>query len=133
MIVSWLSFFCFFVAALAHIGFFIFEVFLLPKPHVYKKFGYTEDSFKLVKIWATNVGFYNLCFALGTLTGLYFIFKKQIMLAGVLTSFCGLSMITAGIALWVTAPHLRRWALLQILPPVIGFAFLAMHVVERLG
>jgi putative membrane protein len=133
MIISWLSFTCFTVAAILHFGFFVFESILLPKPHWYKKMGYTDESFKPVKAWAINQGIYNLCLSLGTLTGLYFIFKKQIMLAGVLTSFCGLTMIATGICLWLTQKKLRKAALLQILPPTIGFLFLTAHIIERIS
>lgn len=126
--VEWISFFFFFLAALIHVYFFILESYLFQKPGGYKYFKVPEKDHALVKIWAFNQGFYNLFLAMGTFAGLYFIFQKQVMLAGVLTSFCGLSMIGAGLTLWFSAPHLRKGALLQMLPPIIGFAFLFFHV-----
>ncbi len=125
---EWISFFFFFLAALIHVGFFVIESILFQKKDGYKIFKIQPEDHQKVKIWAFNQGFYNLFLAFGTFIGLALIFKKQIMLAGVLTSFCGLSMIGAGIVLWVSAPQLRRGALAQILPPLIGFVFLSFHV-----
>lgn len=122
MIVSWISFACFFTAALIHIYFFIFEFFLFPK----------KESGPAV-VWAKNVAIYNLSLAFGVLYGLRLIFQKQIMMAGLIVSFCGLTMLVAGITLWITAPSFRKWALLQAVPPGIGFIFLVFHILDRLG
>jgi putative membrane protein len=125
---EWIAFSFFFLAAMIHIGFFVFETFLLQKTSTAKRMGITGDAHKAVKPWAFNQGFYNLFLALGTLSGLYMIFQKKIMTAGALVSFCGLSMIGAGIALWFSIPRLRKFALLQLAPPLIGFIFLFFHV-----
>lgn len=125
---QWLSFFCFFIAALIHIGFFIIESFLFQRPGGHKFFKMPEQDHRAVKTWAFNQGFYNLFIAIGTFVGLAFIFQKQVMLAGVLVSFCGFSMIGAGGVLWLSAPHLRRGAYLQMIPPLLGFFFLMFHV-----
>jgi putative membrane protein len=125
---EWISFFFFAIAGLIHIGFFVAESFLFQKPNGYKLFKLSEKDHAAVKVWAFNQGFYNLFLGLGTFLGLAFIFKKQVMLAGVLTSFCGLSMIGAGLVLWLSAPQLRRGALAQMIPPALGFFFLAFHV-----
>ena len=121
MFVSWLSFACFALAGLIHGGFFIYEVFVLPK----------HQESAVVKIWARNLGVYNFCFAVGTFVGLYFVLKLQVMLAGVLIGFCGISMIIAGLTLWFSAPRLQRFALLQSVPPALGFVFLTFHVLSK--
>lgn len=126
--IQWLSFICFALAALLHVGFFVMESILFQKPGGHKLFKMNENDHRAVKVWAFNQGFYNLFLALGTFLGLYFVMTKQVMLAGVLTGFCGLSMIGAGIVLWFSAPHMRRGAVLQILPPLLGFIFLYFHV-----
>ena len=128
MKVEWISFALFALAGFIHIYFFYLQSILFQKKDGYKYFKIQEKDHAAVKIWAFNQGFYNLFLAIGTFLGLYFIFQKQVMLAGVLTSFCGLSMIGAGLALWFSAPQLRRGALIQILPPTIGFIFLFFHV-----
>ncbi len=129
-IAQWLSFFLFFTAALIHIGFFVIETFLYQKDSAIEKFGLTPEKHKATKVWAFNQGFYNLFLGLGTLWGLSYVLKKQIMVAGALTSFCGFSMIGAGIVLWVTVPNMRKAALLQLLPPLLGFVFLSFHILH---
>lgn len=127
---KWASFFCFLLSALLHVGFFVVESILFQKAEGYKLFRLPKEQHEAVKIWALNQGYYNLFLALGTFWGLKYVLEKQVMLAGVLTSFCGFFMIGAGLVLWFSAPHLRRGALLQILPPLLGFLFLAVHVLH---
>lgn len=133
MIYSWISFFVFLVAGLIHFGFFTFEVFYLPRQKVYTKLGYTDEAMKFVKVWAFNVGIYNLCLGLITFYGLYKVVQRDIFVAGALITASGVTMIMAGIALWFSTPKLRKFALLQGLPPLVGFIFLALHVLERMG
>lgn len=130
---SWTSFVCFFIGALAHLGFFIFEVGFLPKPSVYQRLGYTDEQMRVIKPWVINQGFYNLCLALGTFYGLANVLQKNIMVAGAVTSVCGFTMLGAGLVLWVSQPRLRRVALIQILPPFFGFFALVIHILERLN
>ena len=127
MIVQWLSFAFFFLAALIHVGFFVMESILFQKPGGHKIFKVTEAEHAAVKVWAFNQGFYNLFIAIGTFVGLTLIFQKQFFVAGIMTGFCGLSMIGAGVVLWFSAPRLRRGALIQMIPPILGFIFLSFH------
>ncbi len=127
---KWASFVCFLIAALLHIGFFVVESILYQRPEGYKLFRVPKEQHEATKLWALNQGYYNLFLALGTFWGLKYVLEKQVMLAGVLTSFCGFFMMGAGFVLWFSAPHLRRGALLQIVPPLLGFLFLAVHVLH---
>lgn len=115
---SWISFTFFALAGLIHLGFFYFESFYLQK--------HTANA--EVRLWAFNQGIYNFCLAIGVFLGLYFVLKKQIMLAGVLTGFCAVTMIIAGVALFFSAPNLRKFALLQALPPFLGLILLYFHI-----
>lgn len=133
MWIEWISFFFFAVAAVLHVLFFVMESILFQRPNGYKLFQVSEKNHEAVKPWAFNQGFYNLFLGLGTLAGLYFVLSKQIMLAGVLTGFCGFSMIGAGVVLWFSAPHLRKGALAQALPPLLGFVFLFFHISRFFG
>jgi putative membrane protein len=133
MFVQWMSFFFFAVAGLLHVLFFVMESILYQRPHGYKIFKTSPDHHQAVKPWALNQGFYNLFLALGMFVGLYFVLSKQIMLAGVLVGFCGLSMIGAGLVLWFSAPNLRRGALIQLVPPTLGFFFLGFHIARFLA
>ena len=61
--------------------------------------------------------------------GLMFVIKGEQKTAGLLVGLSGLTMIMAGIVLFFSAPQLRRGALLQALPPMLGFLFLFSHIV----
>jgi putative membrane protein len=127
MIIQWLSFAFFFLAALIHVGFFVMESILFQRPGGHRILKISESDHAAVKIWAFNQGFYNLFIAIGTFVGLTLIFKKQFFVAGIMTGFCGLSMIGAGLVLWFSSPRMRRGALIQIIPPLLGFIFLSFH------
>lgn len=117
MTFKWISFGFFAVAGLLHVLFFVIESILFQKPDGYRYFKMSEQDHKGAKLWAQNQGFYNLFFAFGMGAGLIL---DQLLLV----VFCGLSMIAAGIVLWVTAPRLLRGALIQMIPPLLGFVFL---------
>lgn len=123
-IVKWISFIFFGLAGFIHIGFFIFESFILPK-----KDGYSPQ----VKIWAFNQGFYNLFLAIAMFMGLYYVRQFDIKTAGAFVSFSGLSMIAAGLVLMYSYRKMWKMALVQMVPPMIGFVFLALHVIDRLS
>ncbi len=125
---EWISFFFFFLAALIHVGFFVFESILLQRPSAQSQLKLSESEFAKVKPWMFHQGFYNLFLAVGVFFGLALIFKKQVVAAGALTGFCGLCMTMAGLLLFIQQPNFRKWALLQFIPPVIGFFFLSFHV-----
>lgn len=129
---EWISFFLFLVAAFIHIGFFFVESVLFQKEGGYKIFKVKESEHNAIKLWALNQGFYNLFLALGMLLGLYFVLKLQVVLAGALTGFSAACMVGAGFVLLFTAPHLRRAALLQILPPLLGLVSVYFHVTKYL-
>ncbi len=117
MEMKWISIGFFTIAGLLHILFFVIESVLFQKPGGYKLFKMSEQDHKGAKLWAQNQGFYNLFFAIGMLAGLFL--NQQSLVV-----FCGLSMISAGLVLWITAPRLLRGALIQMIPPLLGFAFL---------
>jgi len=117
MAFKWISFGFFAVAGLLHVLFFVIESILFQKPDGYKYFKMSEQDHKGAKLWAQNQGFYNLFFAFGMGAGLIFDLQALVI-------FCGLAMIAAGIVLWVTAPRLLRGALIQMVPPLLGFVFL---------
>jgi putative membrane protein len=128
MIAEWLSFIFFSFGGIVHLVLFIMESVLFQRKGGHRLFGTNEADYSAVKVWAFSQGFYNLFLALGTFVGLSFVLKKQVMLAGVLTGFCGLSMLVAGIVLWLTSPQLRKWAFAQAIPPLLGFLFLYFHI-----
>jgi putative membrane protein len=130
MDLKWVSYGFFALSAIIHIVFFIVESFLFQKKDGYKLFKLKPEEHAAVKIWALNQGFYNLFLAIGMAIGLFFVNEGRREAAGLLVSFCGLSMIGAGLVLFFSAPHLRRAAYIQMLPPIIGFLFLIFHVFQ---
>lgn len=130
--VEWISFFFFFVAAVVHMVFFVAESILFQRKGGHKVFKIKETDHEVVKIWAFNQGFYNLFLSVGMLLGLYFVLQLKVLLAGAMTGFCGVSMVSAGIVLWFSAPHLRLAALIQLTPPLLGLLFVLGHVTKYL-
>ncbi len=133
MVVQWVSYFFFFLAAVIHIGIFVLESFLYQKPEGYKYFKVSPQDHQATKQWAFNQGFYNLFLAIGMLLGLYYVNQLQVRMAGVIVSMFALFMIMAGVVLWFSNKKLRKGALLQIVPPVLGFIFLSFHIMDRMG
>lgn len=131
MKVEWISYVFFFAAAIIHIFFFILESVLFQKSNGYKYFKMKKEDHAAVKPWAFNQGFYNLFLAVGMLIGLYYVTQLEIRMAGMMVSFCGLSMVIAGIVLFLTDRKMRRGALIQAVPPLLGFFFLAFHIMEK--
>ncbi len=125
---QWISFGFFAFAGAIHIGFFVLESILFQRKGGHRIFRVSEANYPAVKVWALNQGFYNLFLALGIFFGLNLVLQKQVLIAGALTGFCGLSMIGAGIVLWFSSPQLKKAALLQALPPLVGFVFLYFHI-----
>lgn len=130
---EWLSFFIFFLAALIHVGFFVFQTIVLQRSAGAKILRLSAEGHQAVKAWAFSQGFYNLFLAIGVCLGLVLVIQKKVMLAGILVGFGGLSMFLAGVVLWFSAPHMRKFALLQAVPPALGFVFLFFHVKDHLG
>ncbi len=132
MKIEWVSYFFFFIAALVHIYIFILESFLFQKVDGYKAFKMKKEDHEAAKPWALNQGVYNLFLAVGMLIGLYYVNQLQIKVAGVMVSFSGFCMIAAGLVLFVTNKKMRKGAYIQMIPPLLGFFFLAFHVMEKI-
>ena len=132
MKIEWISYFFFFVAALIHVFIFIIETFLFQKAEGYKFFKIKKEDHEAVKPWALNQGFYNLFLATGMFIGLYYVNQLEIKIAGIMVSFAGFCMIAAGVVLFTTNKKMRKGAYLQIIPPLLGFFFLAFHVIEKI-
>lgn len=133
LVIQWMSFIFFALAALVHIAFFVFESFLLQKPGAYKRLNLTQEQHQAIKPWAFNQGFYNLFLAIGVFVGLSYVLQKKIQMAGLITGFCGMSMLAAGIVLWFSVPSMRKYAYVQAGLPALGFLFLVFHILSLIG
>jgi putative membrane protein len=132
MKIEWVSYFFFFIAALVHIYIFILETFLFQKADGYKAFKMKKEDHEAAKPWALNQGVYNLFLAVGMLLGLYYVNQLEIKVAGVMVSFSGFCMIAAGLVLFFTNKKMRKGAYIQMVPPLLGFFFLAFHIIEKI-
>jgi putative membrane protein len=132
MKIEWVSYFFFFIAALIHVYIFVLESFLFQKPEGYKAFKMKKEDHEAAKQWALSQGVYNLFLAIAMFMGLYYVNQLEIKTAGAMVSFSGLSMITAGVVLLVTNKKMIKGALIQIVPPLLGFFFLAFHIIEKI-
>jgi len=132
---KWISYFFFALAAFIHLAFFIYESFVLQKSDQAARLGLTADQHKAIKPWVFNQGFYNLFLAIQMLIGLILVNKLRPDIAGPLTGLAGLFMLLAGLILFFTTPRskeaLRTGALIQFIPPALGFFFLIFHVFNR--
>lgn len=113
---SVLSAVCFWFAGAMHVLFFVVESIFFQKADGYRYFKMQEQDHRPAKIWAFNQGFYNLFLAFGIFAGL-------LLPQSTLVVFCALSMFGAGLVLWFSAKHLRRGAIVQMLPAALGLLF----------
>lgn len=132
---KWISYFFFALAALIHLIFFIYESFILQKPEQAQRLGLTADQHSAMKPWAFNQGFYNLFLAVQMMIGLYYVNKLRPDIAGPLTGLAGLFMLVAGLILFFSTSKnqkkMRTGALIQLVPPALGFFFLMFHIFNR--
>jgi putative membrane protein len=120
-----------FLPAIIHIYIFILESFLWDRPRTRKVFGLSSDEARITRLFAWNQGFYNLLLALSIIAGWSLRHRFPLInnaeSAGTVLMLYGLvSIIVAGIVLYVSAPRLWRSALLQIVPAVIGLSVLTV-------
>ena len=127
---KWVSFSFFSISAILHFYFFYIESFLYQKSDGYKYFKVAPQDHKATRVWAFNQGIYNFFLALQMSVGLVFVRLGEQKAAGLLVGLSGLTMIGAGIALYFSAKHLRKAALIQMIPPALGFLFLSMHAIR---
>jgi putative membrane protein len=115
--------------AVIHIYIFVLESLLWGRPVTRRVFGISSEEAKVTRLFAWNQGFYNLLLALAIIAGWSlrhgFPLINNAESTGTALMLYGLvSIIVAGIVLYVSAPRLWRSALIQIVPAVIGLAVL---------
>ena len=105
------------LAGVIHVLIFCMESVWWTTPKVRGRFRQSLEQANATKLFAFNQGFYNLFLALGAFGGLALVLMS-----------C-LSMLGAAIVLVVSAPQLRRGALIQGAAPLL---FLLLAAVEAL-
>lgn len=80
-----------------------------------------------VRMWAMNIGAYNIAFALGIACGLWLVNSTGASDAGAaIVVFCCSAQFLLGIWLWVTERRLWLSAIGQALPPGLAVLFWAI-------
>ena len=120
-----------FVAALIHLWIFALESVLWNKPSTWKQFGVRdENDAELIRPWAYNQGFYNVFLALGAGIGLVLLGTGFSHAGGIAIAMFALgSMVLAAVVLITSNPKMRRAALIQGGPPLLGLIFLVLSLV----
>lgn len=107
--------------AIVHIYIFVLESLLWGKKRTNKVFGLSELDAQATRLMAFNQGFYNLFLAIALCLGLYLYDMNISVVAGKTLIVYGLvSIIGAGLVLFISSPKLWRGAMIQILPALIG-------------
>lgn len=108
------------MTAILHGLFFKLESIDFMKGQVLKKFGLNDEQGAFVKVWAFNQGFYNLFLALGLVYSLFLLHRGRAESGILLAQFILLSLASAGVVLFVSAPEKYPAALVQAVPATLG-------------
>jgi len=103
------------LVALLHVYVFALESLLWSRPRTAKVFRVSEDEARASRLFAFNQGFYNLFLSIAAILGLLLPMRT-------LVDYAMVSVLGAGTVLFFSAPHLRRLATVQALPPALYLA-----------
>ena len=92
------------ITACLHALFFKLESIDFMQAKVLKKFSLNQEQGAVVKVWAFNQGFYNLFLALGLFYSLYLNYSGQTELGLLLARFILITIVGAGVVLWISSP-----------------------------
>lgn len=85
--------------ALVLIAMWVLEVFFHRARALYPIFRIEPGDEPAVRMWAINVGYYNLCYAVGILSGLWLVNAGSIDAGRILVLFCLASHVLLGLVL----------------------------------
>jgi putative membrane protein len=90
----------------------------------YRIFLIKPEDVPAVRMWAMNVGAYNIAFALGIASGLWMVnFSGDAARGSAIVIFCCASQTILGIWLWITEKRLLTSAIGQALGPGLAIVF----------
>lgn len=108
--------------ALISVG--MLEIFFHGDRRFYKIFLIRPEDVRAVRMWAMNVGAYNILFGLGIAVGLWMVNVSSTAAGGsAIVIFCCASHVFLGIWLWVTEKRLLASAIGQALFPGLAVVF----------
>ena len=110
--------------ALALIAVGLLEIFFHGDRRFYRIFLIKPEDVSGVRMWAMNVGGYNIVFGLGIASGLWMVnFSGNAAGGSAIVIFCCASHIVLGIWLWITEKRLLTNAIGQALVPGLALIF----------
>lgn len=110
--------------ALALIAVGLLEIVFHGDRRFYRLFLIKAEDVPAVRMWAMNVGAYNITFGLGIALGLWMVnFTANEESGSAIVIFCCASHIILGIWLWITEKRLLTNAVGQALVPGLALAF----------
>lgn len=110
--------------ALALIVVGLLEIFAHGDRRFYRIFLIKPEDVQAVRMWAMNIGAYNITFALGILTGLWMVnFTGDPASGSAIVIFCCTAQMLLGIWLWITEKRLLTSAIGQALGPGLALVF----------
>lgn len=114
------------LAALFHVYVFTLESITWSTPKTWKTFGLpNQEHAEIIGPMAFNQGFYNLFLAIGAVVGLALL-RINSTIAHTLMLFSALSMVGAGVVLFLSVKKSRRAAIIQAGPPLLGVLFMIL-------
>jgi putative membrane protein len=114
-----------FVAATL-IAVFVLEAFFHRRQALYPIFLIRPEHVDAVRMWAINIGFYNLCYGLGLLYGLWSLHFGDPAVGRALVVFCCASHVLLALVLVRSEPRLWLSSLGEGLPCVIALVAYAV-------
>jgi putative membrane protein len=113
--------------ALALIAVGLLEILLHGDHRFYRIFLIKPEDVPAVRMWAMNIGAYNITFGLGILAGLWVLNAAGNTAGGsAVVIFCCAGQMVLGIWLWITEKRLLFSAIGQSLGPGLALLFYAM-------
>lgn len=110
--------------ALALIAVGLLEIVAHGDRRFYRIFLIKPDDVQAVRMWAMNIGAYNIAFALGIVTGLWMLnFSGDAAGGSAIVLFCCTAQMLLGIWLWITEKRLLTSAIGQALGPGLALVF----------
>lgn len=110
--------------ALALIAVGLLEIFSHGDRRLYRIFLIKPEDVQAVRMWAMNIGAYNIAFALGIATGLWMLnFSGDAASGSAIVIFCCTAHVLLGIWLWITEKRLLTSAIGQALGPGLALVF----------
>ncbi|TAP42872.1 DUF1304 family protein [Arthrobacter sp. S39] len=90
----------------------------------YRIFLIKPEDVPAVRMWAMNIGAYNIAFALGIVAGLWMLnFSGDAASGSAIVIFCCTAHVLLGIWLWITEKRLLTSAVGQALVPGLAVVF----------